>query len=123
MKEESYMIKTICAQISVNSWPIERTNGIIADLKTNGLFDLGVLIKEDVIAIGNRLKRSNYDRGALTYMIAERLLKTVTFIHENNVYRDLEIDLSNKSKQSTEFLNSIPGFGPKTIDNFFNVKE
>ncbi|SFT74883.1 hypothetical protein SAMN05216474_2137 [Lishizhenia tianjinensis] len=113
--------KFVCSLISVNKWDISNTLKNLDEMKSQELFDVQKLENLDVIEIGNKLKRGGYDRGSLTYMIAERLQEASSKINQEGLTRCEKI-LSNDTNESREFLRGFKGFGPKTIEVFYNLK-
>ena len=113
--------RLICSMISVNQWDIKKTLKIIESMRANNMFEIESFKDLNVIEIGSNLKKSGYDRGSLTYMIAERLIKTSVIISKKGVSSTEEL-LSKNTPESKEFLKNLNGIGPKTIDIFFSLK-
>jgi hypothetical protein len=113
--------KFVCSLISVNQWDIAKTLKQIDDIRSQGLFEVEQIEHIGIIEIGDKLKKGGYDRGALTYMIAERLQQASARINREGVSKCEDI-LSKDTEESRVFLKTFNGFGPKTVDVFFAIK-
>jgi hypothetical protein len=113
--------KLVCSLISVNKWGISKSLDIYDKLEKQGLFDLeGIQKIDDIPEIGNRLKAAGYDRGALTYMISERLIHCADKVCANGLDKSESL-LSKRDGDSQAFLLSLKGLGPKSVEVFYSI--
>lgn len=113
--------RLVCSILSVNKWEVGKTLAIYNDLEKQGLFDFDVIIQiNDIRKIGNKLKATGYDRGALTYIISERLLYCAKELNTRGL-NECEQLLSVENADAKSFLQSLHGIGPKTIETFYSL--
>lgn len=112
--------KIVCLILSVNRWELWKTLNLQSNLKKEKIFDPHFLIGLGYNEIGLRLKNAGYDRGGLTLMISERILKSAEIVTESKIDilgTSLEID----SIDNRNFLKSLKGMGEKSVDDFYRI--
>lgn len=112
--------KIVCLILSVNRWELWRTLNLYDNLKKEKIFDPNFLIGLGDYEIGLRLKNAGYDRGVLTFMISERILKSAEIVTENKI-NILGTSLSIDNSDNRSFLKSLKGIGEKSIGDFYRI--
>ena len=122
-KDYSVMIPTDyieaigCAVLAVNSWPLDKDWDLMEDLRREELFVPSKVAELSLKQVSQRLVASGYNRGNLTWMIAERLKNVMEAIADGQL--DDIVDAVNREDVRTarEILLSLKGVGPVVADN------
>jgi 3-methyladenine DNA glycosylase/8-oxoguanine DNA glycosylase len=105
------------AVLAVNSWTLDRVWNHINQLRKAGLFDPTRMAGFTLADVIKRLSENGYDRGNLTWMIAERLQKVIAEISKGTVNGLPLVIKSGDRESAIELLKKLPGVGPTVANN------
>jgi hypothetical protein len=112
----------ISAMLSVNQYSLQKTFLLVETLRREGLFYPQNLARWTPKEIGTRLRHSGYDRGCLTWLLADRLESLGRFVESVGIEECERVLRCGKTDEVKHFLLPVKGIGPKVLANFFALR-
>lgn len=110
----------VVAMLAVNQYPLEKTFKIFDQLEENGLFDPHNFASWSIEELFKRLIASNYDRGRMNRIFADRLQTIGCLVDDLN--KNEQILLSGTEQDIISLLKRVKGIGPVVIKNFMLLR-
>lgn len=109
--------------LAVNSYPLEKTEGIREGLRKQGFFHPAEVIKWDHETAIAMLMASGYDRGfAFNTRFASRLQELAIYFAEFGL-EDVRNHLGRGQKEKVDaILINVHGIGPAVLRNFWALQ-
>jgi hypothetical protein len=112
----------IAAMLSVNSYSLQKTFLLVETLRRQGLFHPQNLARWTPKEIGTRLRQGGYDRGCVTWLLADRLESLGKFVESVGVEECERVLRCGKTNEVKDFLLPVKGIGPRVLANFFALR-
>lgn len=112
----------VVAMLAVYSYPLERLAPISEALRDAGLFEPRRLATASIQELTRELKAAGYDRGALTWQYADRLISLGKYLVEAGCERVGHELATGDAAVAEKLLLPVHGIGPKVIENFVALR-
>jgi hypothetical protein len=110
--------------LSVNQYSLEHTYRSVDGLRNKGMFDPRFLMKWDQTEIFEQLKSAGCDRGKfMTNLFALRLANLGALVRSKGLEYCNNVISGRDTRAIEELLLPVNGVGPKTIANFYVLRE
>ena len=107
----------VTSLLAVNGWKMEQVWKLIPELEKRGLLDPSKVRRMDVGEITVKLTESNFNRGMLNGMMAERLKTLMIAIDDGALSSLPEAIEKNCSSTAADILTQVRGIGPVVAQN------
>lgn len=110
---ERYVEAVAVAILAVNSYPVARVMKIVPRLRTNTLLTPSYVASLEIGPLTAQLYEAGYDRGMLTWRIAERFHHLMVAIDNGALDALEDLVARNDQIEAVRVLLTLRGVGPK----------
>lgn len=113
----------VIAILSINSYPLDRTFALFAQLEPQGLFDRSQLASATASEVARRSGEAEYDRGhTMTAIFPERLMPLGALAKRKSVADSQRVLETGARAYVERLLANVKGVGPKVLENYFLLR-
>ncbi len=106
----------LVAILATYNYSLDRAWSLREALQANALCDPPTMAQRTPQDIGQRLKAAGYDRGGITYIIAERVAALMRALNDGQLDALPLHIAANARQESQELLLQVKGVGPKCAE-------